>query len=166
MPALAPVEQGCRPVQEVAKTRSWDIATKTARNLERDLELEALGIEPIRTADHITIESGTDLYLGDMAQRGIKDPRRCASRRNNILCSQRHLERSGIVARYVRRVDLGSGLISTVAGSGHTGETVEGSSALSANFWAIDGSVGYIKPSESRLRWKLVSRITFGVWKN
>jgi hypothetical protein len=26
-----------------AKTRSWDIATKTARNLEQDLELEALG---------------------------------------------------------------------------------------------------------------------------
>jgi hypothetical protein len=57
-----------------AKTRSWDIATKTARNLEQDLELEALGIEPIRTADHITIESAVELYLGDMAQRGIKDP--------------------------------------------------------------------------------------------
>ena len=57
-----------------AKTRSWDIATKTARKLEQDLELKALGIEPIKKADDITIESAADLYLGDMAQRGIKDP--------------------------------------------------------------------------------------------
>ena len=57
-----------------AGTRSWDIATKAARKMEQDLELEALGIEPIKKVDHITIESAADLYLGDMAQRGIKDP--------------------------------------------------------------------------------------------
>jgi sugar lactone lactonase YvrE len=45
----------------------------------------------------------------------------------------------GEIGGYVRKVDLGSGLISTVAGSGHSGETVEGSSALAANFWGIDG---------------------------
>lgn len=57
-----------------AKTRSWDIATKAARKLEEELELEALGIEPVKKVEHITIESAADLYLGDMAQRGIKDP--------------------------------------------------------------------------------------------
>jgi integrase/recombinase XerD len=57
-----------------AKTRSWEIATKAARKLEQDLELEALGIDRIKTPDYITIESAADLYLGDMAQRGIKDP--------------------------------------------------------------------------------------------
>jgi streptogramin lyase len=45
----------------------------------------------------------------------------------------------GEMSGYVRKVDVGSGLISTVNGSGHSGETVEGSSALSANFWSIDG---------------------------
>jgi hypothetical protein len=57
-----------------AKTRSWDIATKAARKLEEELELEANGIEPSKKPDYITIESAADLYLGDMAQRGIKDP--------------------------------------------------------------------------------------------
>jgi len=56
-----------------AKTRSWDIATKAARKLEEALELAANGIEPPKKADHITIESAADLYLGDMALRGIKD---------------------------------------------------------------------------------------------
>jgi trimeric autotransporter adhesin len=45
----------------------------------------------------------------------------------------------GEIGGFVRKVDLGSGLISTVVGSGHYGETVEGSSALSAHFWSIDG---------------------------
>jgi len=45
----------------------------------------------------------------------------------------------GEIGGYVRKVDVGSGLISTVVGSGHSGETTEGSSARSANFWAIDG---------------------------
>jgi integrase/recombinase XerD len=57
-----------------AKTRSWDIATKTARKLEEALELEAVGEEPIKKPDHITIESASDLYRSDMALRGIKDP--------------------------------------------------------------------------------------------
>jgi hypothetical protein len=57
-----------------AKTRSWDIATKAARKLEEALELEAIGEEPIKKPDHITIESAADLYLSDQAQRGIKDP--------------------------------------------------------------------------------------------
>jgi hypothetical protein len=57
-----------------AKTRSWDIATKAARKLEDALELEGSGEEPIKKADHISIESAADLYLSDMAQRGIKDP--------------------------------------------------------------------------------------------
>ncbi len=38
-----------------AKTRSWDIATKTARKLEQDLALEALGIEPINPPDEIAV---------------------------------------------------------------------------------------------------------------
>jgi trimeric autotransporter adhesin len=45
----------------------------------------------------------------------------------------------GEMSGYLREVSLGSGLISTVNGNGHSGETVEGSSALSANFWSIDG---------------------------
>jgi hypothetical protein len=57
-----------------AKTRAWDIATKAARKLEDALELERSGEEPIKKADHISIESAADLYLSDMAQRGIKDP--------------------------------------------------------------------------------------------
>ena len=56
-----------------AKTRSWDIATKPARKLEEELELKAIGIEPSKKANHITIESAADLYLGDMAQRGVAD---------------------------------------------------------------------------------------------
>ena len=56
-----------------AKTRSWDITTKAARKLEEELELAANGIEPPKKPDHITIEAAADLYLGDMAQRGIKD---------------------------------------------------------------------------------------------
>jgi len=36
--------------------------------------LRALGIEPTKKVDHITIESAADLYLKDMAQRQIKDP--------------------------------------------------------------------------------------------
>jgi trimeric autotransporter adhesin len=43
------------------------------------------------------------------------------------------------MAGYVRKVDVGSGMISTVAGTGHSAETVEGSFALSADFWSIDG---------------------------
>jgi site-specific recombinase XerD len=56
-----------------ARTRSWDIATKAARKFEQELELKANGIEPPKKPDYITIESAADLYLGDMAQRGIKD---------------------------------------------------------------------------------------------
>jgi hypothetical protein len=56
-----------------AKTRSWDIATKAARKLEEELELAANGIEPPKKPDYIAIEAAADLYLGDMAQRGIKD---------------------------------------------------------------------------------------------
>jgi integrase/recombinase XerD len=56
-----------------AKTRSWDIATKAARKFEEGLELDANGIERPKKPDYITIESAADLYLGDMALRGIKD---------------------------------------------------------------------------------------------
>ena len=56
-----------------AKTRSWEIATKKARQLEDELELLSLGIEPPKQADHITIEAAASLYLDDMAQRGIQD---------------------------------------------------------------------------------------------
>jgi len=60
-----------------AHTRSWDIATKAARKLEQDLELEALGIEPIKKPDHITIESAADLYLWPTWFSGkSKTPRR------------------------------------------------------------------------------------------
>jgi len=45
----------------------------------------------------------------------------------------------GEMSGYLREVNLGTGLISTVNESGHSGETVEGSFALSANFWSIDG---------------------------
>jgi hypothetical protein len=41
-------------------TRSREIATKTARRLEQELELESLGVEPIKKAEHITIESAAD----------------------------------------------------------------------------------------------------------
>ena|SRR5450631_515565 len=45
----------------------------------------------------------------------------------------------GEMSGYVRKVNVGSGLISTVNANGHSGETLEGSFALSANFWSIDG---------------------------
>jgi integrase/recombinase XerD len=57
-----------------AKTRSWDIAIKAARKLEEELELAANGIEPIKKADHITIEAAVDLYLRDMTQRALAKP--------------------------------------------------------------------------------------------
>ncbi len=57
-----------------AKTRSWEIATKKARQLEEELELLSQGIEPPKKADHITIEDAASLYLADMVQREIKDP--------------------------------------------------------------------------------------------
>ncbi len=56
-----------------AKTRSWEVANKAARLLEEELNLKAMGMEPLKKADHITTESAVDLYLKDMAQRGIKD---------------------------------------------------------------------------------------------
>ena len=39
----------------------------------------------------------------------------------------------------VRRVDAGSGLITTVAGNGRSGDTIENSSALSTSFKSVDG---------------------------
>jgi len=56
-----------------AKTRTWEVANKAARKLEEELDLEAMGIEPPKKPDHLTIESAADLYLNDMVQRGIKD---------------------------------------------------------------------------------------------
>jgi integrase/recombinase XerD len=56
-----------------AKTRSWEIATKKARQLEEELECFSRGVEPPKKADHITIEAAASLYLDDMVQRGIKD---------------------------------------------------------------------------------------------
>jgi hypothetical protein len=56
-----------------------EIATKAARKLEQELELEALGICAPKKPDHITTEAAIKLYVDDMAQRGIKDsskPRR------------------------------------------------------------------------------------------
>jgi hypothetical protein len=44
----------------------------------------------------------------------------------------------GEIVGYVGKLDVGNGLISTVVGGGHSGKTVEGSSALSADFWSID----------------------------
>jgi hypothetical protein len=57
-----------------AKTRSWEVANRAARKLEEELELKAMGLEPTKKADHISIESAVDLYLKDMKQRGIRDP--------------------------------------------------------------------------------------------
>jgi len=62
-----------------AKTRSWEIATKKARSLEQELDLKAMGVEPPKKAEPTTVESAVDLYLKDMAQRGVRDlskPRR------------------------------------------------------------------------------------------
>jgi hypothetical protein len=56
-----------------AKTRTWEIANKAARTLEEKLDLKAIGMEPPKKADHISIQSAVDLYLKDMDQRGIKD---------------------------------------------------------------------------------------------
>jgi len=41
----------------------------------------------------------------------------------------------------VRRVDASTGLISTVAGSSKTGNTIEGTAAVSTEFWSVDGLV-------------------------
>lgn len=66
-----------------AKTRSWEIAIKKARNLEQELDLKAMGIEPPKKAEPTTIKSAVDQYPKDMEQRGIKDvskPRRMLGR--------------------------------------------------------------------------------------
>ncbi len=73
MPPLAWNE--AEQFKKSAKTRSWDIAAKAARKLKEALELEGIAVEPIKKPDHITVESAVDLYLSDMAQRGIKDQR-------------------------------------------------------------------------------------------
>lgn len=57
-----------------AKTRSWEVANKAARKLEEEIDLKAMGIETPKKPDHITVEAAINLYLDDMAQRGIKDP--------------------------------------------------------------------------------------------
>ena len=58
---LAPVEQKQRAVQEVDNDAvAGNHTTKTARRLEQELELESLGVEPIKKAEHITIESAAD----------------------------------------------------------------------------------------------------------
>jgi integrase/recombinase XerD len=59
--------------KQSAKTRSWEIATKAARSLEQQLELAAIGIEPTSKPEPITIERAAEVYLTDMAQRGIRD---------------------------------------------------------------------------------------------
>lgn len=56
-----------------AGTRSWEIANKAARQLEQELEREALGIETPKPPDHVTIDSALELYLVDRSQRRIKD---------------------------------------------------------------------------------------------
>jgi len=63
-----------------AKTRNWEIATKAARLLEEELDLKAIGMEPPKKADHISIQSAVDLYLKDMDQRGISRSARAAPR--------------------------------------------------------------------------------------
>ncbi|MGA3092690.1 MAG: hypothetical protein ABSD75_29180 [Terriglobales bacterium] len=45
----------------------------------------------------------------------------------------------GEISGYVRKVDISSGLISTVAGTGHPGKIIEGSSALATDFGEIVG---------------------------
>lgn len=45
----------------------------------------------------------------------------------------------GEIAGFVRRVDAVTGIITTVAGDGHGGTTVEGVQAPIADFWGIDG---------------------------
>ena len=56
-----------------ARTRTWEIATKAARKIEGQLELEALGIEQPKPPGHVTIDTALELYLLDRSQRGIKD---------------------------------------------------------------------------------------------
>ena len=57
-----------------AKTRSWETANKKARHLEQELDLKEMGFEPPKKSEPTTIESAADLYLKDLAQRGIQDP--------------------------------------------------------------------------------------------
>ena len=57
-------------IKRSAKTRSWEIANKKARLLEEELNLKALGVEPPKAPEHISIEAAAELYLADMVQRG------------------------------------------------------------------------------------------------
>jgi hypothetical protein len=56
-----------------AGTRTWEIATKAARQLEEELERQVLGIEAPKPSDHVTIDVALELYLADRSQRGLKD---------------------------------------------------------------------------------------------
>lgn len=69
-----------------ARTRSWEIATKSARKFEEELEREAMGIEAPKPPDPVTIDSALELYMDDKSQRGIKDsskPQRLLGRLRN-----------------------------------------------------------------------------------
>jgi hypothetical protein len=50
-----------------ARTRSWEIATKSARKLEEELEREAVGIEMPKPPTPVTFDEALELYLVDMA---------------------------------------------------------------------------------------------------
>jgi len=66
-------ENGCQS-RKSAKTRSWEIANRCARNLEQELDLKAVGMEPPKKTDHITWSAVLTLQYS--AARFIWSPRR------------------------------------------------------------------------------------------
>ena len=87
--------------KQSAKTRSWEIASKKARKLEEELENKALGIEPPKKVEPITIEAAADLYLADMVQRGngIDKPRRMLKRLREYANARKIILLQDITAR-------------------------------------------------------------------
>jgi hypothetical protein len=82
-------------------SRNWEIANKAARKLEEELDLKALGVEPPKKADHISIQSAVDLYLKDMAELErciIIERVKGGMRHPRLRASKRAVPESGIVA--------------------------------------------------------------------
>jgi hypothetical protein len=56
------------PVQKISQESELGDREQGRSQLEEELDLKALGVEPPKKADHISIQSAVDLYLKDMAE--------------------------------------------------------------------------------------------------
>lgn len=91
------------------------------------------------TSGTISTVAGTRIEDDCVHKDGIQATRACLDSPASLAVDSLGNLFIGEIAGYVRKVDVSTGVISTVAGDGQPGETAEGAPALSAHFWAIDG---------------------------